>query len=133
MPIPAALPAVRHERGNLHWASGLPPVPSPAVPAEFEIHVRELELTPEMYAGSRELKNWCERNRNRVYIPEWLLKKLLKEPLMATQCRYLGNDRQLRPRTSSPLRSTVASTTDPMLDRATRKAIPYRSWAFALS
>lgn len=24
---------------------------------------------------SRELRIWCERNRNRVYIPEWLLKK----------------------------------------------------------
>jgi hypothetical protein len=39
------------------------------------MQVRELELTPEMYAASRPLKHWCERNRNRVYIPEWLLKK----------------------------------------------------------
>jgi len=37
--------------------------------------VQELELTPEMYAASPELRHWCERNRNRVYIPEWLLKK----------------------------------------------------------
>ena len=39
------------------------------------MQVRELGLTPEVYAASRELKHWCERNRNRVYIPEWLLKK----------------------------------------------------------
>ena len=75
MPIPAALPVVRRKRGNPNWASGLPLVPSTALPTEFEIQVQELKLTPEMYAGSRELKNWCERNRNRVYIPEWLLKK----------------------------------------------------------
>jgi hypothetical protein len=75
MPAPAAPPVVRRKRGNPNWASGLPLVPSPAVPTEFEMQVRELELTPEIYASSRELKNWCERNRNRVYIPEWLLKK----------------------------------------------------------
>jgi hypothetical protein len=28
-----------------------------------------------MYASSRELRTWCDRNRNRVYIPEWLLEK----------------------------------------------------------
>src|ERR1700736_6601594 len=40
---------------------------------EFELRARHLQLTPEMYASSRELRTWCERNRNRVYIPEWLL------------------------------------------------------------
>jgi hypothetical protein len=39
------------------------------------MRVRQLRLTPEMYAFSHELKNWCERNRNRVYIPEWLLEE----------------------------------------------------------
>jgi hypothetical protein len=75
MRTPAALPVVHRKRGNPNWASGLPLVSSPVVPSEFEIRVKELELTPEMYAASRELKHWCERNRNRVYIPEWLLKK----------------------------------------------------------
>ena len=27
----------------------------------------------EMYTSSRELRAWCEQNKNRVYIPEWLL------------------------------------------------------------
>ncbi|MGA7293238.1 MAG: hypothetical protein WBW53_01325 [Terriglobales bacterium] len=26
-----------------------------------------------MNASSAELKRWCEHNRNRVYVPEWLL------------------------------------------------------------
>jgi hypothetical protein len=28
-----------------------------------------------MYTSSAELRAWCEQNRNRVYIPEWLLKE----------------------------------------------------------
>ncbi|MGA2648615.1 MAG: hypothetical protein ABSF15_28360 [Candidatus Sulfotelmatobacter sp.] len=39
------------------------------------MRVGHLQLTPEMYAASPELRIWCERNKNRVYIPEWLLEK----------------------------------------------------------
>jgi len=46
---------------------------APILATEFEEQVRQLRLTPEMYAFSQELKLWCERNRNRIYIPEWLL------------------------------------------------------------
>jgi hypothetical protein len=28
-----------------------------------------------MYTSSRELRIWCHQNRNRVYVPEWLLKE----------------------------------------------------------
>jgi len=28
-----------------------------------------------MYAASRALRLWCEKNRNRVYVPEWLLEE----------------------------------------------------------
>jgi hypothetical protein len=28
-----------------------------------------------MYTSSRALRAWCERNRNRLYVPEWLLKE----------------------------------------------------------
>lgn len=75
MLVPAPPSVVRGKRGNPNWASGIPVIPSRDVPTEFEIQVRELELTPEMYVGSRKLKNWCTLNRNRVYIPEWLLRK----------------------------------------------------------
>jgi len=37
--------------------------------------VRHLQLTPEMYATSIELRTWCEHNRNRCYVPEWLLEE----------------------------------------------------------
>ena len=47
--------------------------PAPALATEFELQVRKLRLVPETYLYSRELRAWCERNRNRLYIPEWLL------------------------------------------------------------
>ena len=49
--------------------------PAPAPPTEFELRARHLQLTPEMYTSSRELRIRCEQNRNRIYIPEWLLKE----------------------------------------------------------
>jgi hypothetical protein len=72
MAIPVALSALARKRGNPNWGRPIPP--SPALATEFELRVRQLQLTPEMYAGSAELRNWCKQNKNRVYIPEWLLK-----------------------------------------------------------
>ena len=46
---------------------------SPALPTAFEVQARELRLIPETYVYSSELRCWCEQNRNRYYIPEWLL------------------------------------------------------------
>jgi len=60
------------KRGNPNW--GRPMRPAPALTTAFEIEVRQLHLMPETYTSSAELRNWCERNRNRFYIPEWLLK-----------------------------------------------------------
>jgi hypothetical protein len=63
-----------NRRGNPKWASGGQAIPlGPALPTEFERQVRQLRLAPEDYASSHELRRWCERNRNRSYIPEWLL------------------------------------------------------------
>ncbi len=73
MAIPVAIPAARRKRGNPNW--GLPIPPAPALPTEFELRVRQLQLTAGAYTSSRELRTWCERNRNRLYIPEWLLKE----------------------------------------------------------
>lgn len=58
-------------RGNPNW--GHPMLPAPVLATEFEMQVRHLGLTTRAYVSSVELKSWCERNRNRVYIPEWLL------------------------------------------------------------
>jgi hypothetical protein len=68
---PAALPVMPRKRGNPNW--GKPLRPGPVLPTEFEMQVRQLRLTAETYVFSAELRSWCERNRNRCYIPEWLL------------------------------------------------------------
>jgi len=49
--------------------------PYRAVATEFELAARHLHLTPDKYASSIQLRRWCERNKNRCYIPEWLLKQ----------------------------------------------------------
>ena len=61
------------KRGNPNWSAGLLP-PIPAVATEFEKEVRRLGLTLKTCARSAELRRWCERNKDRCYIPEWLLK-----------------------------------------------------------
>jgi hypothetical protein len=71
MVIPAALPIRIRKRGNPNWGRPMPP----ALATEFELRVRRLQLTPEMYTSSVELRLWCQQNRNRIYIPEWLLKE----------------------------------------------------------
>jgi hypothetical protein len=67
----SALIAIKRKRGNSYWGRPIPP--ALVLATEFELRVRHLQLTPDMYASSTKLRAWCERNRNRVYIPEWLL------------------------------------------------------------
>jgi hypothetical protein len=69
----ATLPATNRKRGNPNW--GRPKAPAPVLATEFELQVRTLRLSVETYLSSAELRSWCERNRNRHYIPEWLLKE----------------------------------------------------------
>lgn len=66
-----ALPATKRRRGNPNWCK--PPQPLRALPTEFEMQVKRLRLTSEGYVASGELRRWCDRNRNRLYVPEWLL------------------------------------------------------------
>jgi hypothetical protein len=56
-------PGATRKRGNPNWGRALPPAPALAI--EFELRVRHLQLTPEMYTSSIELRTWCEHNRNR--------------------------------------------------------------------
>ena len=69
----AILVAHTRKRGNPNWGRPIPP--TPALATEFELRVRHLQLTPQMYTSSEGLRTWCQQNRNRVYIPEWLLEK----------------------------------------------------------
>jgi hypothetical protein len=74
--VGAASLAMPRRRGNPKWGSGGQPLqPTPGVATEFEEQVRRLRLTNQTCVSSTELRRWCERNRNRCYIPEWLLKE----------------------------------------------------------
>jgi hypothetical protein len=66
-----ALLGAKRVRGNPNW--GKPLRSAPALLTEFEMQVERLELNKTQYLASSQLKLWCERNRNRAYIPEWLL------------------------------------------------------------
>jgi hypothetical protein len=59
------------KRGNPNWGKHQPL--QPALPTEFENKTKQLGLTKQTYVDSAQLRDWCERNRNRCYIPEWLL------------------------------------------------------------
>ena len=65
------LPRITRKRGNPNW--GRPIRPAQAVATAFEVEVKQLHLTAEQYVVSAELRKWCEGNRNRYYIPEWLV------------------------------------------------------------
>jgi hypothetical protein len=60
--------------GNTGWSSGRPAAVPPAIPSAFETRAHELGLTAPTYVESGELRRWCHDNRNKCYIPEWLLK-----------------------------------------------------------
>ena len=71
MEKPIHPPTMPRKRGNPNWGRVLPFPPAAAT--EFEMQVRQLGLTSQTCADSRELRTWCEHNRNRCYVPEWLL------------------------------------------------------------
>jgi hypothetical protein len=73
MTRPIASAGTKRRHGNLNW--GKPPGPLPAVLTEFEIQVERLGLTTVQFIDSTQLKQWCAHNRNRCYVPEWLLKE----------------------------------------------------------
>jgi hypothetical protein len=73
MAIPGVLPTTIRHRGNPNWWR--PIHHTLALATEFELRVKELQLTAGMYTSSRALRAWCERNRNQLYIPEWLLEE----------------------------------------------------------
>lgn len=71
MTRPSSAPDAKRRRANPDW--GRPPQPLRWLPTEFEIEVKRLGLRKGEYVTSLELKLWCGRNRNRCFIPEWLL------------------------------------------------------------
>jgi hypothetical protein len=87
----ATMPVVRRKRGNPNWGRPIPP--APVVATEFELQVRHLRLTKDKYVSSSELRRWCWENRNRFYIPEWLL-----EAWQTHHRDYCGNEEAARTR-----------------------------------
>ena len=71
MAKPVVLPDRKRRRGNPNWGQALHSIP--AIVTEFELEVSRLGLKRPNYVASMPLKRWCYRNRNRVYVPEWLL------------------------------------------------------------
>jgi hypothetical protein len=57
------------------WARERPTQMQPRLPTAFEEQLRKLGLTEQTCVASEELRQWCERNKDRCYIPEWLLKQ----------------------------------------------------------
>ena len=72
MTRPTDRPRPGGKRGNPNWCKPQPP--RPHAPTEFEIEVKRLGLAKVEYVASAKLKLWCAQNRNRVYVPEDLLK-----------------------------------------------------------
>jgi hypothetical protein len=50
-------------------------MPVLALPTAFDEQARKLGLNEQICVASEELRRWCERNKDRCYIPEWLLKR----------------------------------------------------------
>ena len=75
MPTPVTTSGPKRKRGNPFWGQPMLMSPTPALATEFEQLVGQLHLTKETYTSSRELYVWCRHNRNRVYVPKWLLKE----------------------------------------------------------
>jgi len=71
MAQPFVRPATNHKCGNRNFGAVL--IPVRAIPTEFELHTQQLGLTKSTYVSSSELRTWCEQNKDRYYVPEWLL------------------------------------------------------------
>ncbi len=66
--------AMARKLESANWASGSFMHVRSVIGTEFEKRMRGLRLTNDTCASSDELRRWCTDNRNRCYVPEWLLK-----------------------------------------------------------
>ena len=68
------MPSLMARPVKSRWSSGNP-APLPNLPSAFETFAQQLGLKEQDYADSRQLRAWCEENRNRCYVAERLLKQ----------------------------------------------------------
>ena len=59
-------------RGNPNWGKPEPFSFAPSI-CSFDSLVKTLNLTPDQYESSAELKRWSEHNKDSKYIPQELL------------------------------------------------------------
>jgi len=78
------------KRGNPDRSSGKSPKVRASAPTEFEIQAQRLRLTEDNYESSDHLRRWCEDNRHRFYVPEWLLKDGACPSIRIRRKRSLG-------------------------------------------
>jgi hypothetical protein len=66
---------MKHKRGNTNWGRPAPPSQTHGVEniCAFDKLAEKLQLQPEQYEQSSALRAWVKSNRNRRYVPEWLL------------------------------------------------------------
>lgn len=65
----------KDSRADPDLGLGVPMMYRSILATAFEQQVRRLGLTEATCAASTQLREWCERNRNQFYVPEWLLKR----------------------------------------------------------
>jgi hypothetical protein len=70
MARPATIPEVHRKRGNPNWGRFIPP--APVLSTEFELQVRRLHSLQRPMSFHSSYADGAS-NRNRFYIPEWLL------------------------------------------------------------
>jgi hypothetical protein len=70
---PSIVPTRARRRGNPNWGKLIQH--APYVATAFEEQVKRLGLSEQTCETSEKLRQWCERNKDRSYIPEWLLKR----------------------------------------------------------
>lgn len=58
---------------NPNWGKPFSQIHGPEQVCAFDKLTEKLELQPEQYEQSSALREWVNKNRNRRYVPEWLL------------------------------------------------------------
>jgi hypothetical protein len=61
--------------GNSNWGKPEQDGPVPPTVTEFERVARELNLQPDQYIRSTQLREWARCNKHRTFIPERLLRE----------------------------------------------------------
>ena len=64
---------MKKKRGNPNWGKSAAHFAGDAQPSSFEQIVRKLQLSPDQYLGSVQLKEWVRKNKDQKYVPSDLL------------------------------------------------------------